>query len=205
MFHQNRPGTRERDRNCLCPTAGYRTCGNRPLLRLGLRHLRENIDRSISRHLVAAGVISDRGFGQLFQPSGKAVDRRRRSRRRPTRSCCSNARGPSKISRARPRGDPDASPKEPSRARWATRRRILEPRGLQRSNCSTAATATRSHFHPGGANFLYGDGTVHFHSRPSTPRLRLTVPRAQEIAPGRAYEISSPLAASVVSKSRSTW
>ena len=65
------------------------------------------------------------------------------------------------------RGDPNATPKEPiSGAEWASAEAefwIHEVcNGSQLLNCSNRNEIYS--FHPGGANFLYGDGSVHFHS-----------------------------------------
>ncbi|NUQ62284.1 MAG: DUF1559 domain-containing protein [Pirellulales bacterium] len=70
------------------------------------------------------------------------------------------------------RGDPDASPAEPiSGSRWADD----EAEFWIHSVCGTAQMINCSNvneiysFHPGGANFLYGDGSVHFHSETIEP------------------------------------
>ncbi len=64
------------------------------------------------------------------------------------------------------RGDPDISPAEPiSGARWADDEAEFWVHSVcgttQLINCSNANEIYS--FHPGGANFLYGDGSVHFH------------------------------------------
>ena len=64
------------------------------------------------------------------------------------------------------RGDPDASPVEPiSGSRWADDEAEFWIHSVcgttQVINCSNANEIYA--FHPGGANFLYGDGSVHFH------------------------------------------
>ncbi|NLS94191.1 MAG: DUF1559 domain-containing protein [Planctomycetaceae bacterium] len=167
---KNRPARENEIATFLCPTApADRTCGNRRYFATDYATC-ENIDRSISRPLVAAGVISDRGnWYNLFQPFGEGP-----STVAAVRDGLSNtfmlfecSGRPLKYLQHGRRGDPDASPKEPiSGAEWASSDAefwIHEVcNGSQMFNCSNRNEIYS--FHPGGANFLYGDGTVHFHS-----------------------------------------
>lgn len=70
------------------------------------------------------------------------------------------------------RGNPDVAPMEPiSGARWADDESEFWVTHLcgtwQIINCTNANEIYS--FHPGGCNFLYGDGSVHFHSEQLAP------------------------------------
>ncbi len=74
---------------------------------------------------------------------------------------------PLKYEENRSRGDADVSPQEPiSGAEWAD----AEAEFWIHSTCNTSQMFNCRNnnevysFHPDGANFLYGDGSVHFHS-----------------------------------------
>lgn len=77
------------------------------------------------------------------------------------------------------RGDPEASPKEPiSGAEWANPAsqiwiHDLCGSGTQMFNCSNKNEIYG--FHPNGTNFLYGDGSVKFHSTSIDPELFVTL------------------------------
>jgi prepilin-type processing-associated H-X9-DG protein len=86
------------------------------------------------------------------------------------------------------RGDPDTTPKEPiSGAEWASAEAefwIHEVcHGSQFFNCNNHNEIYS--LHPGGANFLYGDGSVHFHSETIEPEafVSLFTRAAGDVAP----------------------
>jgi prepilin-type N-terminal cleavage/methylation domain-containing protein/prepilin-type processing-associated H-X9-DG protein len=167
---KNRPARQNQIETFLCPTApSDRTCRNRRYYAADYANC-EHIHGSVSAPLVAAGVITDRrSWYNLFQPYWEGP-----SRAAAVRDGLSNtfmlfecSGRPLKYLKNGRRGDPDATPKEPiSGAEWASAEAefwIHEVcNGSQLFNCSNRNEIYS--FHPGGANFLYGDGSVHFHS-----------------------------------------
>lgn len=167
---RNRPARENAIETYLCPTApSDRSCRNRRYHATDYATC-ENIHGSVSGPLVAAGVIRDRrSWYNLFQPYWEGP-----SKAAAVRDGLSNtfmlfecSGRPLKYLENGRRGDPDATPKEPiSGAEWASAEAefwIHEVcNGSQLFNCSNRNEIYS--FHPGGANFLYGDGSVQFHS-----------------------------------------
>lgn len=167
---KNRPVREHEIETFLCPTAPRnRTCRNRRYYATDYANC-ENIHGSISGSLVAAGVIRERSsWYNAFQPywegpSSTAAVRDGLSNTFMLFECSGR---PLKYLENGRRGDPEATPKEPvSGAEWASAEAefwIHEVcNGSQLFNCSNRNEVYS--FHPEGANFLYGDGGVHFHS-----------------------------------------
>ncbi len=167
---KNRPARENEIETFLCPTApSNRTCKKRRYYATDYANC-EHIHGSITGPLVAAGVIKARpSWYNLFQPYWEGP-----SRAAAVRDGLSNtfmlfecSGRPLKYLENGRRGDPNATPKEPmSGAEWASAEAefwIHEVcNGSQLFNCSNRNEIYS--FHPGGANFLYGDGSVHFHS-----------------------------------------
>ena len=165
----NQPVRESEIETFLCPTApGNRTCEGHRYCATDYATC-EHIHDSISGPLVAAGVIGARSsFYNLFQPWWEGP-----SRASAVRDGLSNtfmlfecSGRPLKYLENGRRGDPEVTPKEPmSGAEWASAEAefwIHEMcNGSQLFNCSNRNEIYS--FHPGGANFLYGDGSVHFH------------------------------------------
>ncbi len=172
---KNRAARENEIETFLCPTApGDRTCENRRYYATDYATC-ENIYGSVTGPLVASGVIKDRqSWYNLFQPYWEGP-----SRAVAVQDGLSNtfmlfecSGRPLKYEENGRRGDPVASPKEPiSGAEWASSdaefwiHQICH--GSQFFNCTNQNEIYS--FHGGGANFLYGDGSVHFHSETMEP------------------------------------
>ena len=124
------------------------------------------------RRLIASGIISDRGgtenWYNLFQPysAGPSTANAVLDGLSNTFMLFEDAGRPLKYLEGHRRGDPDASPKEPiSGAEWASAEAEFWIHTIcnvsQLFNCRNNNEIYS--FHPGGAQFLYGDGSVHFH------------------------------------------
>ena len=167
---QNRPARENGITIFLCPTAPQdRSCRNRRYYATDYANC-ENIHGSITGPLVASGIIRERrSWYNVFQPywegpSSAAAVRDGLSNTFMLFECSGR---PLKYLENGRRGDPEATPKEPiSGAAWASAEAefwIHEVcNGSQLFNCSNRNEIYS--FHPEGANFLYGDGAVRFHS-----------------------------------------
>ncbi len=136
-------------------------------------YIRGTADR---RELVASGRVKDRSsWDNLFQRIALGP-----SRSAGVRDGLSNtfmlfevAGRPQKWILGK-RGDPDQTPREPiSGADWASEHAGIyidrTCNGGQLFNCDNMNEIYS--FHPGGANFLYGDGSVHYHPETIDPDL----------------------------------
>ena len=168
---KNRPARQNDIETFLCPSApSNRVCRNRQYYATDYATC-EHIAGSVSGPLVAAGVIKDRrSWYNLFQPYWEGPSRSASVRDGMSNTFmlfeCSGR--PWKYLEHGRRGDPEATPKEPiSGADWADSDAefwIHEVcHGSQFFNCSNRNEIYS--FHPDGANFLYGDGSVRFHSQ----------------------------------------
>ncbi len=155
----------------LCPTTpGNRIVGNRRYY-VSDYAVCENFPGSADRtRLINEGQISKRKnwFG-LFRPDykGPSTVAGVQDGLSNTFMLFEDAGRPMKYLENGRRGDPDASPKEPmSGAAWADDDAEFwihhTCNGSQVINCTNNNEIYS--FHPGGANFLYGDGSVHFHA-----------------------------------------
>jgi len=154
-----------------CPSApGDRTCGSRKYYISDYAACTFFIDSADRRALVASGQLTMRREwnGMLLR------DYLGHSRTADVTDGLSNTflffedgGRPLKYEENRRRGDTEVSPQEPiSGAEWAD----AEAEFWIHSTCNTSQMFNCRNnnevysFHPDGANFLYGDGSVHFHS-----------------------------------------
>ena len=168
---ENRPARDVEIEVFLCPTSpGDRTVGNRRYYVSDYAVCENFINSADRRRLISEGHISDRSdWYNLFQPDFEGP-----SKMADVRDGLSNTfmlfedgGRPLKYLENGRRGDPDASPKEPlSGAAWASEHADFWIHHV--CNTSQMFNCTNNNeiysFHPNGANFLYGDGSVHFHS-----------------------------------------
>ena len=155
----------------LCPTApGDRTVGSRRYYAGDYAVCENFINSADRRRLISDGHISDRSdWYNLFQPDfeGPSTVAGVRDGLSNTFMLFEDAGRPLKYLENGRRGDPNASPREPiSGAAWASEDADFWIHHV--CNTSQIFNCTNNNeiysFHPNGANFLYGDGSVHFHS-----------------------------------------
>ena len=155
----------------LCPTApGNRTVDGRRYYVSDYAVCENFINSADRRRLIAEGHISERrDWFNLFQPDfeGPSTIAGVRDGLSNTFMLFEDGGRPLKYLENGRRGDPDASPMEPlSGAAWAAEDADFWIHHV--CNTSQMFNCTNNNeiysFHPNGANFLYGDGSVHFHS-----------------------------------------
>jgi prepilin-type N-terminal cleavage/methylation domain-containing protein/prepilin-type processing-associated H-X9-DG protein len=166
----NRPARDVEINLFLCPTApSNRTVNNRRYYASDYAVCEYFPNSADRRRLISDGHISDRSdWYNLFQPDfeGPSTIAAVRDGLSNTFMLFEDAGRPLKYLENGRRGDPNASPMEPlSGAAWAAEDADFWLHHVchasQMFNCTNNNEIYS--FHPDGANFLYGDGSVHFH------------------------------------------